>query len=323
MAFTGNNQILKTDEQLGVFTGYVRRPLPNNSGMTAQFFGENGPDADIITALSLSKYQEAEVFVNVYLIKDSNGQIMKKDEKYPLISSFIGFVRRSTPKKEGMIAQFFAPNGKYADEIAKLSKSEYLDCLVFVDIRGNLAISNDAKIQEENLLNIDNNYINRLSKNEKKDFEKTQKAYKNMNKNLQFSEFLQKKEVFTKLGTETEFKEWLSNIKSCSIYFENDSDNCNNIAEVKEIEYIPKPFNFLPICPSHFSLIDDYTHFNDNKNYYEMKHHLLLKKWVLHTLSVKFSDDGNSEPNPQKVIVWASNNNVSKFLPNNYRPVIE
>ena len=71
MAFTGQQQSLKTSEQLGAFTGYIRRPTPTNAGMTAQIFGENGNDADTILALSLSKYQEAEVFVNVYIIKDA------------------------------------------------------------------------------------------------------------------------------------------------------------------------------------------------------------------------------------------------------------
>lgn len=48
MAFTGQQPVLKTDEQLGAFTGYIRRPTPANTGMTAQIFGENGNDADTI-----------------------------------------------------------------------------------------------------------------------------------------------------------------------------------------------------------------------------------------------------------------------------------
>ena len=72
MAYTGKSSDLITNEQLGVFSGYIRRPIPNQSGMIAQIFGENGDDADTILALSLSKYQDVQVYVNIYLIKDSN-----------------------------------------------------------------------------------------------------------------------------------------------------------------------------------------------------------------------------------------------------------
>ena len=201
MAFNGQTT-LKTDEQLGAFTGYIRRPTPTNAGMTAQIFGENGNDADTILALSLSKYQNAEVFVNIYLIKDASGQIMKKDGVYPLISSFLGFVRRSMPKNEGMIAQFFSPNGSYADEVSKLSKSDYLDCLVFVDVRGNLAVNKQQELQIENIKDIDTNYISTMTKLEKKEVEKREKTYKKMNEHLQFSEFLQRKDVLIALGNE-------------------------------------------------------------------------------------------------------------------------
>lgn len=319
MAFTGQQPILKTDEQLGAFTGYIRRPTPANSGMTAQIFGENGDDADTILALSLTKYQEAEVFVNIYLIKDSVGQIMKKDGSYPVISSFLGYVRRSMPKKEGMIAQFFAPNGVYADEVAKLSKSDYLDCLVFVDVRGNLSISNQSFIQIENMEEIDKNHINRMTKNEKQELDKKEKSFKKMNDILQFSEFLQRKEVITSLGTAQGFQTWLSNQNTCSHY--DDNHTCKNEAVVMESDILPQPFNYLPVCEKHFDDLQDYEHFNEHKKYYEMKHHLLLKQWVLHLLSEKFSKDGKSEPNPKNVIEWAAGKNLSRYLPLKYTAI--
>lgn len=319
MAFTGQQQSLKTSEQLGAFTGYIRRPTPTNAGMTAQIFGENGNDADTILALSLSKYQEAEVFVNVYLIKDAIGQIMKKDGAYPLISSFLGYVRRSLPKKEGMIAQFFAPNGQYADEVSKLSKSDYLDCLVFVDVRGNLAINNVNVIQEQNIKDIDSNYINVMTKTEKQEIEKREKALKKMNEHLQFSEFLQRKDVLTNLGSEEDFQKWLETQKVCSHYEE--SEPCKHIAVVMESDFLPRPFNYLPVCENHFDDISNYDHFDLNRKYYEMKHHLLLKQWALNILSENFSIDGKSEPDPKKVIEWAAGKNLSRYLPIKYNAI--
>lgn len=319
MAFTGQQPVLKTDEQLGAFTGYIRRPTPANTGMTAQIFGENGNDADTILALSLTKYQEAEVFVNIYLIKDSAGQIMKKDGAYPLISSFLGYVKRSMPKKEGMIAQFFAPNGIYADEVSKLSRSDYLDCLVFVDVRGNLAINNQNVIQQQNIQEIDTNYINKMTKNEKQEFDKREKAFKKMNDLLQFSEFLQRKDVLTNLGSEESFQAWLEGQKVCSHYEENEP--CKNVAVVMESDFLPRPFNYLPVCEHHFDNLQNYDHFDENRKYYEMKHHLLLKQWALQILSEKFSHNGKGEPDPKKVIEWAAGKNLSRYLPVKYNAV--
>jgi hypothetical protein len=319
MAFTGQQPVLKTDEQLGSFTGYIRRPIPSNTGMTAQIFGENGNDADTILALSLTKYQDAEVFVNIYLIKDAIGQIMKKDGTYPLISSFLGYVKRSMPKKEGMIAQFFAPNGIYADEIAKLSLSDYLDCLVFVDVRGNLAIKNQDLIQQQNIKEIDTHYINKMTKNEKQAFEKREKTFKKMNELLQFSEFLQRKEVLTNLGSEESFQNWLKEKKLCSHYEENEP--CKNLSIVMKSDFLPKPFNYLPICKYHFNDLQNYDHFSQNRKYYEMKHHLLLKEWALQILSEKFSYNGKGEPDPKKVIEWAASKNLSHYLPIKYNSI--
>ncbi len=70
--------ILMAGETLGGFEAYVRRPHPLVSGMVARFFGENGPNADAITAMSLSKTVDAEVSVIVKLLKLPSGAEVKK-----------------------------------------------------------------------------------------------------------------------------------------------------------------------------------------------------------------------------------------------------
>lgn len=319
MAYTGQNQTTTTDEQLGAFSGYIRRPTPNVSGMTAQIFGENGEDADTILALSLTKYQDAQVFVNIYLVKDPNGQIMKQGDAYPLISSFLGFVRRSMPKKEGMIAQFFAPNGEDADEIAKLSKSVYQDSLVFVDVRGSLAIKNADQIRQENIKEIeDKHHFEKVTKTEKIEINKKEKAFKKMNEQLEFGEFLYRVEVLTSLGSGEEFKEWLIEKQPCSHFQEK---TCLNHSGALNVEGIFKPYNYLPCCAEHEPQLSNPNHFENNKNYYEMKHRLLTKQWAGEIMKSKFSFDGKSEPDPSKVIEWASSKNLSKYLPSKYQPV--
>lgn len=319
MAFTGKSSDLITGEQMGVFGGYIRRPLPNQAGMIAQIFGENGDDADTILALSLSKYQDVQVFVNIYLIKDPNGMIMKKGDEYPLISSFLGFVKRSLPKKDGMIAQFFSPNGEHADSVSLLSKSEYQDSLVFVDVRGSLASQNPEQVSKENLMEIESHYAEKVTKYQKLEIARHQKQFKKMNEHILLSEFLYKIEVLTELGLPEEYKRWLPSHKSCAHAKDRE---CNNATQAVEINSLFKPFNFLPCCEKHKADLQNEEHIQENLPYYEMKHKFIIKDWGWNRMKELFSPDGKSEPDPSKVIEWATAQNVRKYLPTKYNNVI-
>jgi hypothetical protein len=319
MAYTGNNNQVETAEQMGAFSGYIRRPQPATSGMTAQIFGENGEDADTILALSLSKYQDAEVLVNIYLIKDSVGKIMKEGDNYPLISSFVGFVRRSLPKKDGMVAQFFSPNGPHADSISVLSKSDYQDCLVFVDVRGKKALELQDKIQQENISEINLNYVGKITKNEKAEFVRKEKSFRKMNENLELSDFLSRIEIMTSIGNVEEYKDWLVKTQTCSHVQEKP---CMNHSHVVEVSGLLRPFNFMPVCDEHISKLEDPKHVEDNMLYYEMKQRLLLKQWVWNKFKEKFSYDGKSEPDPSRIIEWSAGKNLAKYLPHKYQAII-
>jgi len=319
MAYTGSPSQTDTAEQMGAFSGYIRRPNPSTSGMTAQIFGENGDDADTILALSLSKYQDAEVFVNIYLVKDSFGKIMKEGDKYPLISSFVGFVRRSLPKKDGMIAQFFAPNGSNSDSISVLSKSDYQDCLVFVDVRGKKATENPEKIQQENMIEITSNYADRITKNEKADFIRKEKLFRKMNENLELSDFLSRIEIITGVGNLEEFKDWLIKTQTCAHVQEKP---CMNHSQIIQVAGLIGPFNFMPVCDEHYSNLQDTNHIEENNLYYDMKHRLILKQWVWNKFKEKFSYEGKSEPDPTRIIEWAAGKKLAKYLPHKYQAIL-
>lgn len=321
MAYNGENSNLISDEQMGVFSGYIRRPKPTQTGMIALVFGENGDDADTILALSLSKYQDIQVFVNIYLIKDPNGKIMKQGEEYPLICSFLGFVRRSLPQKDGMVAQFFSPNGEHADAVSLLSKSEYQDCLVFVDVRGSLAIKNTEVITQENMKDIEDKYVDKFTRYQKTENARKDKFFRKMNEYIQTSDFLYRIEVLTSLGKAEDYKEWLKETQLCAHH--QDGSFCNKEVHVVTIDtHLFKPFNYLPVCDEHESRILDETHFTEHTLYYEMKHRFLVKEWAWHKMKEKFSYDGKSEPDPSKVIDWANSKNVLKFLPAKYQAVL-
>lgn len=317
MAYTGQHNT-NTDEQLGVFSGYLRRPIPNVSGMTAQIFGENGDDADTIVVLSLTKFLDVQVFVNVYLIKDPNGQIMKQGDSYPLISSFLGFIKRSAPKKEGMIAQIFAPNGEDADSIADLGKSIYQDALVFVDIRGSLAKNNTEQITKENILEIDAHYSDKITKVERVDLARKEKLFRKMNEHLEFGDFLYRIEVLKALSKGEDFKQWLVTKHTCA---HQQDKPCTNDSGATLIDGLIQPYNYLPCCQEHEKDLHDPIHFEKNRLYYEMKHRLLTRQWTWDLMKYNFSFDGKGEPDPTKVIEWAASKNLTRYLPSKYQSI--
>lgn len=69
------------DVVLGGFNAYLRRPASRESGMVAQFFGEDGDAADAITALSLSRFKDMVVKVVVRQVKKPDGAAVEPERK--------------------------------------------------------------------------------------------------------------------------------------------------------------------------------------------------------------------------------------------------
>lgn len=125
---------LRPGDPLGSFVGYLRRPKPSAAGLTAQFFGENGNDADVIAALHLTRFLDQPAKVTVWMLKDRNGRSMKKDGNWPKLAEFVGLIRRPMPSQNGQVAQFFGENGPNADAVSFLGQTSYLDALVFIEM---------------------------------------------------------------------------------------------------------------------------------------------------------------------------------------------
>lgn len=315
MAYQGSAKITDSDQQIGCFSGYVRRPLPHMAGMVSQFFGDNGEDADTITALSLTKFQDVQVFVQVYLIKDADGLLMKQaDGKYPRVSSFMGVVRRPAPSRNGMIAQFFAANGRDADSVNDLGRSSLQDCLVFVDVRGKLAAGKEK--ENPNLsIELANEQVQKVTETQKKEYAKREKSWCKLNDELKFSTFLRNAKVLYTLGTEAEYNSWLITNNRC--VFPEDNKLCNETAtKTIEIKGILPHFNHLPFCVEH---ADKVKNANETQmKYLEMKQLIFTQEWAFKQLQKRFSLTGNEEPEPKKIVQWASENSLQGFLPERY-----
>ena len=295
-------------DNIGAFSGYIVRPIPNQNGMIAQVFGENGEDADMILALSLSKFQDIPVHVDIYYVKNSVGQIMKNNDLYPLIASFDGFIRRSLPKKEGMIAQFFSPNGKDADAVSILSKTEYQDSLVFVDIK-NTTTAEKPSI-ENKTIEIDQNYADKITIEQKKELLKKEKQWAKEWEKIKSSEFFFNEILISNVGTPEEYKEWLFQNKPCvSIQNEKCLETCNP----HEVNFGYHSYNFISACEKHLTAI--LLNNNENSLYYDMKYRIIIKEWVWSKIKTKFYNKHISVPDFEKATEWFKKLNIDKHIP--------
>lgn len=314
-AYTKINQFVDSSKQIGAFSAYVRRPLPQISGLIAQFFGPNGEDSDSILALSLTKFLDAEVLITVYLIKDSNGVIMKsQDGQYPKISQFFGVIRRSKPTRGGMLAEFFATNGINSDQVNELGKSVYQDCLVYIDVRGKL--TNAAQLQDPTLI-IDNDYAKKISPHEINEYKKSEKRFAKLNKQLHLS-FLKNSEVLYKLGNHKDFIQWLSTRGCCW------PNTCTNSPlNAYEIKSVPGYFNYVMFCDEHLADVEQgVENIPGGELYLKMKNSLLVQNWAFDQLKEKFSLTGKEEPDSQKIALWAQEQSLDKFLPPDFRKML-
>lgn len=320
MAYQKINQFIDTDEQIGAFSGYIKRSQPTIAGMVAQFFGENGEDADTILALSLTKFLDAQVYVSIRIIKDSLGNVMKKNGEFPEIANFIGVVRRAVPSRNGMTAQFFAPNGEDADAVNDLNKSFYQDCLVYIDVRGKLAKYKTRPIEHQISVHqtIDNSYLNKATEYQKKEYSKKEKTFKKLNDTLKLSGFLRNTDVLFNLGNESEYEDWLMT-KGCSFPFV-DSVCHNEPIQLLSVKGIMSHFNPIPFCEEHILEVEkDYNILPSGVKFLEMKQQLLIQDWAWHLMKQKFSLTGNEEPDVEKVISWSSEKGLQRLLPNTYK----
>lgn len=307
--------------QIGAFSGYNRRPQPDKQGMTAQFYGENGDDADIISALSLTKFLDADVFVKVFLIKDAVGQLMKTKSGYPVIAAFKAKIQRPKGLSHGMIANLFATNGEDADSVNNLGLSKYLDSFVYVEILKPEAAPTPAPQPEaqpaETGLDTTLDAISKqLTPHEKKLLQKQTKAFGEANKLLKMSGFLKNNSVWSCLGNELDFQTWIEKTPCCA----PGNEPCTQQSTPFKIpgeSY--QRYSLIPLCPMHAKEAESAV-LPGGIAFLRMRRDILIQEWAWELLQSKTeaSPLHGHEPDPQKVMSWALENKLTQFIPGNY-----
>lgn len=312
-----NSEELKDDGIIGSFGGYIRRPKPTTSGMIANIFGENGEDADMISALSLTKFQETGVFVEVYLVKDSNGRLMREGESYPMIAKFNSIVRRPQPGQDGMTAQFFAANGEDADEVLNLGKTKYQDAFVFVQIKKNALIFNpDIQMKQQLEQQAAKTVIN-----ERKNLQKKIKEYGDAMNALKLSGFFKQPNVWKAIGTEEEYIDYIKNEK-CLFH----NHQCYDIQAFKMNNEDVRHYAYVPLCIKHAEQAkNDINSIPGGIKCLNMRHSILIYEWAMKKLTDIL---GYDEPNlyvlnPSKVLFWAIENKLNVYIPTSFKNAVD
>lgn len=316
-SYTKINQFIQNSDLIGAFSGYIRKPQPSLSGMVAQVFGPNGEESDSILALSLTKYLDAEVFVTIYQIKDCNGVLKKMPNgQYPKIAEFLGVIRRALPTRGGMTAQFFTSNGKDADSVTELGKSIYFDSLVFVEVRGKFAYQNSNDYLSPTKT-IDEEFANKVSQYEIKEYKKQEKTFKKYNDQLALSGFYKKTDVLLALTNENDYINYLSNNGCC---WPGAKDCLTHKTTPYKIKQINGPFNYLVFCDEHLSMINnDLKNLSGGFTYLEMKQGLKLQEFAIFEFQNKFALQSGYEADSYKILEWAKLNKLDKYLPSSWK----
>lgn len=306
---------------IGSFAAFVRRPIPKAGGFVANFFGENGDDADIVSVLSLTKYQDRDVYINVYWIKNADGEDMSEsspDGKYPKITSFGGKINRPLPNKDGMLAQFFAHDGENADAVNILGNSVYVDSLVYVDILGetktgvNIYDGYEEKTQQHILTT----HAHKVVESVKKDYLKKSKTYEKINNILHQSSFLEKKEVLDVINKTSNYQDYIKKQKCVC-------QNCENIGN-NVVKLSKQPYSEVPVCDEHYDLVfnavqsGNYEQIAGREYHLEMVALRLNRRYVFQHFIDNFSLTGKEEPDSLKILTWAAENKINQFLPEDF-----
>ena len=318
-ASSDSSQTLRPGDSLGAFVGYLRRPKSTSSGLIAQFFGENGEDADVITALHLTKFLNAHVKVTVWMMKDRNGRVMKKDGGYPKLTEFICSVRRPQPSSAGQVAQFFGENGANSDAINILNQSIYLDALVYVEMHQayqGMSVSDIATDQPTEALE---EHRGRMTPTEAQDFKKLQKNAQEAMRALVASGFFRQESVLACLGRPDDYEKWLSTQFCCH----PGKEPCNE--QPVSAWHVPgvKRYSSIPLCHKHQ---EDWEAGNVElpdsgapMAFAQTQTIVYTQRWAQYALARHLNTPSDSIPTPSAVNTWVTEKKLTMFLPNSFK----
>jgi len=296
---------------VGAFSGYLRRAKPSKEGLTAQIFGENGHDADIISTMHLTRFQEAPVRVRIFMVKDHQGRL-----KQQFLCEFIAKIKRPSANDQGQVAQFFGDNGPNADAVNILNQSAYLDALVFVELRKpeerefvvlEPLMEPPEGIEEE---------AKRMVPSELKQLKKQQRVAEEGITLLRREGFFLLDPVLACLGKEPDYTQWISSQGCCHPGQAPCGLEPVQAFRLPHTHHLKRPYEYVPLCHQHLLMwqqgesgIQAPEAFLDSQR----KRHNQL--WAQQTLRQVLGVPDGFSPMPAPIHAWTMDHGLQRFLP--------
>lgn len=317
---------LQIGDPIGSFVGYLRRPKSTSSGLVAQFFGENGEDADVISALHLTRFLNTSAKIVVWMIKDHTGRLTKINGEYQKLTEFVAVVRRPQPSVMGQVAQFFGENGANADSINILNQSQYLDALVYVQMYQALPGMNAIDIsQSDNPHHILEEKSQKMTSTEQQEFKKIQKKASDGMRLLELNGFFRQESVLAVLGTQTDYLQWLSTQNCCH------PGKTPCLHQPVQAWHIPgtspKKLNDIPLCVEHAQLWNSENfilpHETSPLAFAQTQHIYFVQKWAKYQLNQQLHVPFDRLPTPGSILTWAIDKKIHSFIPAPFKALIQ
>lgn len=314
-----NEETFAPGEVLGTFTAWLRRPKANRQGLTAQFFGENGKDADVITIFFLDRFRDTLVDLRIWAIKAGSGKEFKNSEgKHLELPPFRARIKNPASTNEGLVAQFFAANGVAADAANELNKTIYLDSLVLVEVvaadeHEQFVPKTDAEMPAAELAQA----ASRLTPVEERELKKLQKKAQDAWRQLLQAGFFRKADLWRTLGGEHNYQQWLTGQGCCH----PGTNACPNApVQAFRVPVPDTPYPFVPLCDEHARLWDSGVVTLPLKGnpvtFLRQTHEVELVRWAQTRLREELKTPAGYIPSPKAVASWAMNHSLS--LPDSF-----
>ena len=318
---------------LSKFAAYVRKPVGvNDGGNKAMFYADSGNNANIVCQFSTNFFWGQTVNVVVYLVKDRDGVPKSNpDGTYPMIASFIARIEHPIHKNNdgGQTAVFYAEAGENGNEVSKFMYDEFVDALVYIELRGMLSIEYPELFEEQSQKEITETHQFNLSEQERRDYERNKKAFLALN--IDFREtVLNRKEIvhfFEKMVENQQYMsyhDFIENVYLGDTFRERGVDsqcyasNCYTLLTKNDIYYAnpDDPYSIRCLCPEHAGLLhSDNSAIEDRMiaKAYQNK-----KRWMWHWFVLEYSYDKKSEPDSKLLYKWLEQNNFLQFASKNF-----
>lgn len=315
----GSEASLRPGDPLGSFVGYLRRPKSSSTGLVAQFFGENGPDADVIAALHLTQFLDANVKVTVWMMKDRQGRVMKKDGEYIKLTEFIAVIRRPVPSNLGQVAQFFGENGPNSDAINVLNQSSFLDALVYIEMHQAMAGMTTSDIQTVAPSDELNEKASRMTPTEAQEFKKMQKRAQEAMRTLTLHGFFRQESVLAALGRDDEFQAWIASQPCC-----HPSDQPCDLHPVTPWS-LPggRRYQKIPLCHEHAALWESGNAVMPDGSgalgFAQTQTITMVQRWAVAALAKQLRIPSDRLPTPGAVYAWAVDKKLHNLMPPSFK----